>query len=146
DSIYGPFARARRDELRKSQIAVAAPQATQPQAAPASPRLTRGDVVKLFEPFDKSMGIVRASYVDPRDDRDLFAAAIGAMQRAFPPPLQTASAAQAGPGAPGSTGSDLNAVYDSALAIMNSRSSGNDDVAIAETAINGALAALDPHS
>jgi hypothetical protein len=140
DSIYGPFARARRDELRNNQVALATPKT--PAAKPAAPRLTRGDVVKLFEPFNQTLVQVRKSYIDKRDDKDLMVAANAALQRAFPTPQQVSSA-----GAPElRSGGASDAVYDTALTIMNEQSSGSEDGRIVAVAINGALASLDPHS
>jgi carboxyl-terminal processing protease len=140
DSIYGPFARARRDELRNSQVALATPK--MPAAKPAAPRLTRGDVVKLFEPFNLALTQVSKRYIDKRDDRDLMVAANAALQRAFPPQQQVSSA-----GAPElRSGGASDAVYDTALAIMNEQPSGSEDGRIVAVAINGALASLDPHS
>src|SRR5262245_37889914 len=52
DSIYAPFARARRDELRNLQVAVAKPAAPADSAPKSlSPRLTRDEVIKLFNPL-----------------------------------------------------------------------------------------------
>jgi carboxyl-terminal processing protease len=140
DSIYGPFARARRDELKNSQVALATPKP--PPARPAAPRLTRGDVVKLFEPFNQALTQVRKSYIDKRDDKDLMVAANTALQRAFPPLQQVSSAGQPELRSGGSS----DAVYDTALAIMNEQPSGSEDARIVGVAINGAMASLDPHS
>jgi carboxyl-terminal processing protease len=140
DSLYGPFARARRDELKNSQVALATPRAPPPK--PAAPRLTRGDVLKLFEPFNQTLNQVHKSYIDQRDDKDLMVAANSALQRAFPPSQQVSSAGQ--PEVRGGATSD--AVYDTALAIMNEQPTGSEDSRIVGVAIKGALAALDPHS
>jgi carboxyl-terminal processing protease len=140
DSIYGPFARARRDELRNSQVALATPKT--PPAKPATPRLTRGDVVKLFEPFNLVLTQVRKSFIDKREDRDLMVAANAALQRAFPPSQQVSSAGQPELRSAGTS----DAVYDTALAIMNEQPTGSEDTRIVGVAINGALASLDPHS
>jgi carboxyl-terminal processing protease len=140
DSIYGPFARARRDELKNSQIVLATPKAPPPRSA--APRLTRTDVVKLFEPFNQTLNRVRKSYIDKREDKDLMVAANTALQRAFPPPQQVSSAGQ--PELRSGVTSD--AVYDTALAIMNEQPTNNEDSRIVRVAINGALASLDPHS
>lgn len=140
DSIYGPFARARHEELSKSQVALATPKT--PPTKPAAARLTRGDVIKLFEPFNQALTKVRKSYIDKRDEKELMAAANAALQRAFPPQQQVASA-----GPPERrTGGASDAVYDTAMAIMNEQPSGSEDRRIVATAINGALASLDPHS
>ena len=140
DSIYGPFARARRDELRNSQVALATPKA--PAAKPTAPRLTRGDVVKLFEPFNLTLSQVRKLSVDKHDDKDLMVAANAALQRAFPPSQQVSSAGQPELRSAGTS----DAVYDTALAIMNEQPTGSEDARIVGVAINGALASLDPHS
>ena len=140
DSIYGPFARARRDELKNSQIVLATPKAPPPRSA--APRLTRTDVVKLFEPFNQTLNRVRKSYIDKREDKDLMVAANTALQRAFPPPQQVSSA-----GPPElRSGVTSDAVYDTALAIMNEQPTNDEDSRIVRVAINGALASLDPHS
>ena len=146
-SLYGPFARARRDELKNSQLALATPKPA-PVTRPAAPRLTKADVVKLFEPFNLAITQVEKNYVDPRDDRDLYVAASGAMRRAFPPAQQVSSAGQPEMRSAGNDNSrgDLNSVYETALAIMNERPSGSEDVHIVEVALNGMLASLDPHS
>jgi len=151
NSIYAPFARARRDELKKSQLAATTPTPTPAptQARAATPRLSRDDVVKMFEPFALAVTQVDKNYVDPRDDRDLYIGAVKAMQRAFPSPQQLSSAAQ--PEVRSSAKEDgsktsLDAVYDTALAIMNERTSASDDDKILEVGIKGAMAALDPHS
>ena len=148
-SIYAPFARARRDELKNSQQAVTTPNPAPTQARPATPRLARDDVVKQFEPFALAVTQVDKNYVEARDDRDMFVGAVKAMQRAFPPPQQVSSAGQ--PEVRASAKDDggkanLNSVYDTALAIMNERMSASDDARILEVAITGAMAALDPHS
>lgn len=140
DSIYGPFARARRDELRNSQVALATPQPL--LAKPATPRLTRGDMLKLFEPFNLALTQVGKSYIDKRPEKDLMTAANAALQRAFPPQQQISSAAAPEPRSGGAS----DAVYDTALAIMNEQPSGSEDSRIVAVAINGALASLDPHS
>jgi carboxyl-terminal processing protease len=140
DSIYGPFARARRDELKNSQIALVKPNAPPPRSA--VPRLTRADVVKLFEPFNQTLNRVRKSYIDKREDKDLMVAANTALQRAFPPAQQVSSAGQ--PELRSGVTSD--AVYDTALAIMNEQPTNSEDSRIVRVAINGALASLDPHS
>lgn len=148
DSIYAPFARARRDELRNSQVAVVPPKAAPAETRPSMPRLSKTDIVKVFEPFTQTVALVDKNYVDKRDDRDMFIAAVKAMHRAFPPPQQVSAAGQpdirsvANDNGKG----DLDSVYDSALAIMNDRPPGDDDTKVVELAINGALAALDPHS
>jgi carboxyl-terminal processing protease len=140
DSIYGPFARARRDELKNSQIALAKPNAPPPRSA--APRLTRGDVVKLFEPFNQTLNRVRKSYIDKREDKDLMVAADAALRRAFPAPQQVSSAGQPEL----RSGATSDAVYDTALAIMNEQPTASEDSRIVRVAINGALASLDPHS
>jgi carboxyl-terminal processing protease len=146
-SIYGPFARARRDELKNSQVALAAPKPV-PETKPAAPRLTRTDVERLFEPFNLVVAQVEKNFVEPRSDKDLYVAAGTAMRRAFPPVQQISSAAPLESRSAGNDNSrgDLNSVYDTALAIMNQRPSGSEDAHIVEVAINGMLASLDPHS
>jgi len=141
DSLYGPFARARRDELRNSQVALATPKAT-PPAKPAAPRLTRADVLKLFEPFNQAIAQVQKSYIDKPDDKDMLVAARTALQRAFPPAQQVSSAGQ--PELRSASSSDT--VYDTALAILNEQPSSSEDNRVVGVAINGALASLDPHS
>ena len=137
NSIYGPFARARREELKNSQVALAAPKPPLP-LAPTTPRLSRGDVAKLFEPFSTTVTQVEKSYIEERSDRDLFTAANNALRRAYPPAVTEASL---NPG-----GADLNSIYDTALAIMNRQPTNSDDAHVVEVAINGMLASLDPHS
>jgi carboxyl-terminal processing protease len=145
NSIYAPFARARRDELKNSQVAVAQPK-PQPQAPSSAPRLVRADVEKMFDIFNQSMTKVRQSYIDKRDDRDMFIAANKAMLRAFPPLQSMSSTGTLEVRAPDGGRGDLDSVYDTALAVMNAQASSKDDTRIVEVALNGALAALDPHS
>src|ERR1700722_4663005 len=146
-SIYGPFARPRRDELKNSQVALAAPKPV-PETKPTAPRLTRTDVEKLFEPFNLVVAQVEKNFVEPRNDKDLYVAAGAAMRRAFPPAQQISSAAPQETRSASNDNSrgDLNSVYDTALAIMNQRPSSGEDAHIVEVAINGMLASLDPHS
>jgi carboxyl-terminal processing protease len=153
DSLYGPFARARRDELKNSQVALASPKPAPPQARPVTPRLTRADVTKLFEPLNQILVQIRKHFVDERDQNDLLVAAGMAMQRAFPPAQQVSSAGETDMRQARNVNprGDIDSVYDIALAIMNERPSNDADAAIVGAAIvgaaiNGALASLDPHS
>jgi len=146
-SIYAPFARARRDELKNGQLAATTP--TPAQARPATPRLAKADVVKQFEPFALAVTQVDKNFVDARDDRDMFVGAVRAMQRAFPSPQQVSSTGQGEVRASvkyDGSNTNLDSVYDAALAVMNERSSAGDDAKVLEVAIKGAMAALDPHS
>jgi carboxyl-terminal processing protease len=213
-SLYGPFARARRDELSKNQLAAnnqAAPNNVAPNSNPANniiagnnpasngkqapgtnnqtpnkdqlsdnappdpnpalknnqlasnqpgpatkslsgvpreQRLSRADVVKLFEPLELAIKKARAAYVDAIDDRDLYGEAIRAMQTAFPTPQQVSSAEPVYIPEPKSNGvkGDINSVYDAALAIANAQPSDAEDRHIVNVATNGVLASLDPHS
>jgi carboxyl-terminal processing protease len=138
NSIYGPFARARREELKNSQVAMTAPKPPVPLAQPTSPRLTSDDVVKLFEPFTKTISVIRSDYVEQRPEQDLIAAANSALRRAYPPAATEANFS--------SVGGDLNSVYGTALAILNRQPTNSDDAHVVEVAINGVLASLDPHS
>jgi C-terminal peptidase prc len=191
NSLYGPFARARRDELSKKQVAAntqAVPDSVSPNngepdnsqvsnnnqppannqapnknpvasnqpvsatkslsAAPREARLSKADVVKLFQPLQLAVGKARAGYVDPIDDRDLYGEAIRAMQTAFPTPQQVSSTEPVHIPTPKSNGdkSDINSVYEAALAIANAQPSDAEDRHIVSVAINGVLASLDPHS
>lgn len=144
-SIYAPFARARRDELKNSQIAAATPK-PQPQTPPSAPRLSRAEVERMFDTFNKAMARVKQSYVDRRDEKDMFIAANKAMIRAFPPPQLVSNAGPAEIRAPDGGRGDLDSVYSTALSIMNAQPSDKEDAHVVEVAINGALASLDPHS
>jgi carboxyl-terminal processing protease len=148
DSLYGPFARARRDELKNSQVALTSPKSAPPPARPVTPRLTKADVTKLFEPFNQTLVQIRKHFVDERDQNDLLVAAGMAMQRAFPPAQQVSSAGQTDIREVRNVNprGDVDSVYDIALAIMNEHPSNDADAAVVGTAINGALASLDPHS
>jgi carboxyl-terminal processing protease len=148
NSIYGPFARARREELKNSQVALATPKPAPTETRPLAPRLTKADVAKLFEPFNQSVAQVQKNYVDRRDDRELFIAAGNAMRRAFPPAQQVSNAGSPDvrSAANDNGRGDVDSVYETSLAIMNRQPSGSEDTHIVEVAINGALAALDPHS
>jgi carboxyl-terminal processing protease len=148
NSIYGPFARARLEELKSSQVALATPKPAAAESRPIAPRLTRADVAKLFEPFNQSIAQIETHYIEKREDRDLYIAANSAMRRAYPPAQQVSSAGQPEPrpAANDSGKGDLNSVYETALAIINERPSNSEDTHIVEVAINGVLASLDPHS
>lgn len=148
NSIYGPFARARRDELKSTKVVAAAPNPAPAPTRPQVARFSKPDVVKLFEPFAQAVAQVDKNYVDRRDDRDMYIAAVKAMRRAYPSPQQVSAAGQPDlPSAAGDGGKgDVDSVYNAALAILNERSSGDDGGKLVEVAINGALAALDPHS
>jgi uncharacterized caspase-like protein len=69
-SIYAPFARARRDELKRTQVAAATPE-PQPQTAPSAPRLAKADVAKMFETFNQAVTEAKQKFVDKRDERDM---------------------------------------------------------------------------
>jgi carboxyl-terminal processing protease len=132
--------------LKNSQVAVAAPK---PQLqTPTAPRLSKADVAKMFETFNLAVTQAKQQFVDKRDEGDMYVAAGNAMRRAFPPPQLVSSAGQAEARPPASDGGrgDIDSVYETALAIMNARSSGDEDAHIVEVAINGAMASLDPHS
>ena len=136
NSIYGPFARARREELKNGQVAMTAPKPNLTLVQPTA-RLTRGDVVKLFDPLGTSVNQVEKSYIDERNETDLYVAANNALRRAYPALVTGASLG---------SGGDLNSVYDTALAILNRQPTNSEDSHIVEVAINGMLASLDPHS
>jgi carboxyl-terminal processing protease len=137
NSLYGPFARARREELKNSQMAMTAPKPNLALAQPTT-RLSRGDVARLFEPLGTTVNQVEKSYIDERSERDLYIAANNALRRAYPTMVTEASL--------NSGGADLNAVYDTALAILNRQPTNSEDNHVVEVAINGMLASLDPHS
>jgi carboxyl-terminal processing protease len=148
NSLYGPFARARRQELEKNQVALAAPKQPLPEARPAAARLTKADVMKSFEPFNQIIAQAEKYFIERRDDRTLYIAANNAMRRAFPAAQQVSNAGQSQPiSTPNDGGKgDLDSVYETALAILNAQPSGSEDAHLVEVAISGALAALDPHS
>jgi caspase domain-containing protein len=86
NSIYASMARARLEELKKSQLAVATPvqPLSPPDPKPLSPRLARADVVNLFAPFGAILERVRTDYVEPPEERKLLLGAIEGMRTAFP--------------------------------------------------------------
>jgi carboxyl-terminal processing protease len=137
NSIYGPFARARREELKNSQTAMTAPKTNLALPQPTT-RLSRGDIAKLLEPLGTTVNQVEKSYIDERSERDLYLAANNALRRAYPAMVTEASL--------NSGGADLNSVYDTALAILNRQPTDGEDNHVVEVAINGMLASLDPHS
>ena len=151
-SIYGPLARARRDELRNLQVAVAKPAPpTSPAASastPPSPALSRADVVKLFAPFAAVLDKARNEYVDMPDEPKLLRGAIDGMRTAFPPAQNVSSAARGSASAAdsGNARADLNAVYDVAQEILNRPGDARDGERVLATGIKGLLAGLDPHS
>jgi carboxyl-terminal processing protease len=148
DSVYGPFARARRDELRTNQLALAkpapSPAASEP-AKPGPPRLSRSDVTKLFANFGTILENVQKSYVEPPSQEKLLRSAIEGMRTAFPAAVRVSSA-----GAPTSARNlenpNVSSVHDAAFGILNSLDSGREDGKVARAAIDGLFAALDPHS
>lgn len=132
DSIYAPFARARRDELKNNQAALAAPK----PATPATRRVSRDETVKLLEPLVKSFEYTEGYYLQKPNTRDLYQAASRAMLRAYP---------STGPSGASLT-TDREGLYQTVTAILNERASADDDSKVVEAGINGALASLDPHS
>ena len=143
NSIYAPFARARRDELKRTQVAAA----PQPPTPPSTPRLTKADVAKMFDTFNQAVTEAKQKFVDRRDERDMYIAAANAMRRAFPPPQLVSSAGQPDIRPANDNGKgDLDSVYETALSIMNAQPSSKEDAHVVEVAINGAMASLDPHS
>jgi carboxyl-terminal processing protease len=151
DSIYGPLARARRDELSSAQVAVAKsiPPTGPADSTPKPPApLARADVVKLFAPFATVLDKARNQYVEPPDERKMLLGAIDRMRSAFPSTHSVSSAGQ-GPVKAANSGNakvDLNAVYDAALEILNRPGDARDEGRVLATAINGLLGALDPYS
>jgi carboxyl-terminal processing protease len=146
NSIYAPFAKARRDELKRGLIVTARPD-PQPQPPPSSaPRLARTDVVKMFDTFNRAVTESKQKFVDRRDDHGMYVAASNAMRRAFPPPQLVSNAGSDIRPANDTGKGDLDSVYDMALSIMNAQPSSKEDNHILEVAINGAIASLDPHS
>lgn len=153
NSIYAPFAKARRDELTK--VAAAAPNVpaspTQNKIAVVTPspspdpatarKLSRQDAEKLFSPLDEAVKDVQANYVEQRDEQDLYGAATTAIRRAFPLPQQVA-------GQPNGTSSrtDRNQFYATALEVLNARATAVEDEKITDVAIRGLMASLDAHS
>ena len=149
DSVYGSFARARRDELRTNPVALAKPAATPSSSPPAQkagpPRLSRQDVTRLFANFGTIVENVQKSYVEPPSQDKLLRSAIEGMRTAFPSAVRVSSA-----GSP-TSGRDLenpsvSSVHDVALGILNSLDSGREDAKVVSAAIDGLFAALDPHS
>jgi carboxyl-terminal processing protease len=151
DSIYGPLARARRDELKRMQVGAASPAQAPAPAEPArspTPRFTRADVVRLFAPFATVLERVRADYVVPPDESGLLNGAIDAMRAALPSAQRVSSAAPVGSGGgtPDRARVDLSAVHDAALDLLNGPTTAGDDTRALRSAITGLFAALDPHS
>jgi carboxyl-terminal processing protease len=148
DSMYGPFARARRGEL-EGQVALAKPETplTPPVSTAKRDPLTRADVTAQFAVFGKILERVRTDYVVPPDENRILRSAIEAMRTALP---SAGAVAIAGPVPTGVVSDpaqmDLNAVYDAALDILNSRPDDSDDARVVEAASRGLVAALDPHS
>jgi carboxyl-terminal processing protease len=132
------------------QLAQAAPIVS--PAGPPLPRLTKADVVKLFKPFASTLEHVRSDYVEVPDDKKLLSTAIDSLLAAFPSGAMVESAGylSVAPSAVAKAASggkiDLNVVYDLAIPILNEHRSQGDDARLVKAAINGMLAALDPHS
>jgi carboxyl-terminal processing protease len=152
DSIYGSFARARRDELKNTQVAVAktiqpsGPSDTAPK--PTSPRLTGADAARLFAPFVTILERVRNEYVEPPDERKLLLGAIDGMRNAFPPAQKVSGAGPAPTNIAGAGNAriDMSSLYDAALETLNGLVNSSDDTRVVQAAIRGLFAALDPHS
>jgi C-terminal peptidase prc len=147
DSFYASLARARLEELRRiqsgQQAAVAPPPSQRLFARPA-----RDDVVKLFGTFNDILKYVRTHFVDKPDDSVIIAGAIRGMEKEFPGAKEYAAAGS--PPASGGVSSparaDLEDLYRLAGTILEHRSADGDDARVARAAIDGMLAALDPHS
>ena len=152
ESTYGPFARARRDELKTTQVAVAkavqppGPSDTAPKPAP--PRLTRADVAKLFAPFGTILERVRSDYVEPPDEKKMLLGAIDGMRNAFPSAAKVSSSAPAAMKVAGAGNANISmsSLHDAALDILNGLGNSSDDAGVVQAAIRGLLASLDPHS
>jgi carboxyl-terminal processing protease len=148
DSVYGSFARARRDELRANQVALAKPAPSPGASEPARagpPRLSRSDVTKLFANFGTVLENVQKSYVEPPSQEKLLRSAIEGMRTAFPSAVRVSSA-----GSPTSARNlespSVSSVHDVALGILNGLDSGREDAKVVNAAMDGLFAALDPHS
>ena len=159
DTFYAELARARIEELKKQQTAVAAPPATrkcrlrcstptqEAAPAPAPPARARADVVKLFAPFALIFERAERDYVEPPDEQKMLAAAIDAIRKSSPVAQQAVVAgAQPSAGSAGGGKLDLEAVYDAALTALNKRAPAADDAKLVQAAIGGMLASLNPHS
>lgn len=140
NSLYAPFARARLDELKSSQTALAIPKIPSETRAVVD-RLTKADVVTLFEPFDRAIDLVHKNYIEKRDDRDIFTAANNALRTAYSPGAVQEVSAQSS-----DLHEQLDTVRETALKILNAQPTNAEDTRIVEVAIKGVLAFLDPHS
>lgn len=143
NSIYASFARARRDELKKSQAAAVQP----PSAPPTATRTaaTRAEVTQAFAPFAAALETIRKNYVETPDEPKFLTAAIAAMRSGSPEAGKLAAAGPAPPRPAGAGASRIDNVYDAALDILN-QDKARDKTALVEAAMTGALASLDPHS
>ena len=172
DTIYGPLARARLEEVKSMQAAAAKPpQPTSPSTAtpnappvavakvqptgptdtapkPPAQKLARPDVVKLFAPFASVLEKARSDYVEQPDEKKILASAVDGLRTAFPSPQNVSSAGRgpANAASSGNTKADINAVYDVALEILNRPNENRDSGRVVASAIKGLLAGLDPHS
>lgn len=134
DSIYAPFARARRDELKNNQVALAAPKPPAPRSH--IPRVSRAETTRLFEPLVKSFDMAERFYLQKPESRDLYQAASRAILRAYPPSSPSDASAS----------DSQDGLYRTAETILNEKATSEDDSRVVEAGINGALASLDPHS
>jgi carboxyl-terminal processing protease len=154
DTPFASMARARRDELRKGQVAVVTPSqpgppATPPDAArPESRHLARADAATLFgRLFTTILDHVRKEFVEPPDESRLLSSAIQGMRNVFPGAQQVSSAGAAVAASTNGGGkASLNDVYDAAIEVLNTRATSADDERVVQAAIDGLLAAADPHS
>src|SRR5262249_48487016 len=135
DTPFASMARARRDEVRKSQVAVLSPSqpATPPETTPpASRNLARADAASLFGTlFSTILDRVRKDHVEPPDESRLLRGAIEGMRNAFPADQQVSSAGAVVAAATNAGGKvSLNDVYDSAVKILNARATSADDARV----------------
>ena len=134
-------------EQERQATAAAEAEAKRKAEESTAPRLTKADVVKLFARLSVILQRVRNDYVDAVDERKLLRGAIQGMENAlpFPSPVSSAGRLASTGGDIGGT-IDLNAIYDTALTILNARTTERDDAPLAEAAIKGLFAELDPRS
>ena len=159
--IYGMLARDRLETLKKARVAVTAPPAQPagpssgapepaPQAQPALPALTKADVTKSFAAFASALDKIRSDYIEKPDETKLLRGAIAGMQKAFPEKISVAAQSPTLPSNDAKSGAatrvDVDAVYDTALQILNAQRAEGDDQRLLAAAIGGMTAELDPHS
>ncbi len=155
-TAFGSLARARLDEVRKSQSAAVSPSpppaAEKAPAPPAAPtvkmdaRAARESVTRNFAFFGDILTRTKSNYVDVPDEAVMMRAAIEAMRKAYPKAEIVASASNPAPGSARNDSISSEAVLAAASQILVAGAPADAETQLFSVAVNGMLAGLDPHS